>query len=140
MKKLACFAFALILLVGSLTACSQKEDIQLGSLNAPAQILKELIIGDIEGSVAPFRGDAITPELKEKMTAYAALLDGRDYLRCECIDYEVVGSRKEGIYEETTYHKITLKDETILYAICYSVKDEEWDGLVSFDLYTECPC
>lgn len=66
-------------------------------------------------------------------------MDGRDYLRCECIDYEVVGSRKEGIYEETTYHKITLKDETILYAICYSVKDEEWDGLVSFDLYTECP-
>jgi hypothetical protein len=73
------------------------------------------------------------------MTGYAKLLDGREYLRCECVDYEVVGTRKEGNYEETTYHKITLKDETVLYAICYSIKDENSDGLVSFDLYTECP-
>lgn len=139
MKRIVYLLAALFLLVGLLAACSQEEEVQLGSLNAPAQILEELIVGDIEGSLGPFRGDVRTPELTEKMTEYSALLDGREYLRCECLDYEVVGTRKEGIYEETTYHRITLKDDTVLYAICYSLKDEEWDGLVTFDLYEDCP-
>lgn len=139
MKRITCLAAVLVLLLSLMTACARKEDVQLGSLNTPAQILEELIVGDIEGSLGPFRGDVRTPELTAKMTEYAALLDGRDYLRCECVDYEVVGSRKEGIYEETTYHRITLRDDTVLYAICYSLKDDNWDGLVSFDLYEACP-
>lgn len=139
MKRCICIVICLVTILCLMGGCNQKEDVQLGSLNAPKQILEELIVGDIEGSLGPFRGDLWTDELKEKMAGYAELLDGREYLRCECVDYEVVGTRKEGIYEETTYHKITLKDDTVLYAICYSLKDENWDGLVSFDLYTECP-
>lgn len=139
MKRFICIVTTFILILCLMAGCGQKDDVQLGSLNAPAQILEELIVGDIEGSLGPFRGDVRTSELNEKMAGYAELLDGREYLRCECVNYEVVGTRKEGIYEETTYHKITLKDDTVLYAICYSLKDENWDGLVSFDLYTECP-
>ena len=139
MKRFICITAVLVLILGMLAGCVQKDDVQLGSLNAPKQILEELIVGDIEGSLGPFRPDLWTDELREKMAGYAELLDGREYLRCECMDYEVVGTRKEGNYEETTYHKITLKDNTVLYAICYSLKDENSDGLVSFDLYTECP-
>ena len=139
MKRFICIAAVLVLILGMLAGCVQKDDVQLGSLNAPKQILEELIVGDIEGSLGPFRPDLWTDELREKMAGYAELLDGREYLRCECVDYEVVGNRKEGNYEETTYHKITLKDNTVLYAICYSLKDENSDGLVSFDLYMECP-
>lgn len=139
MKRMGCWVIILMLLLGVLTGCTQKEDVQLGSLNTPRQILEELTVGDIEGSLGPFRGDAITPELKEKMESYAVLLDGREYLRIECMNYEVVGTMKEGTYEETTYHRITLKDDTVLYAICYLLKDDSWEGLVSFDLYTECP-
>lgn len=139
MKRFICITAVLVLIVGMLAGCVQKDDVQLGSLNAPKQILEELIVGDIEGSLGPFRADLWTDELREKMSGYAELLDGREYLRCECVDYEVVGTRKEGNYEETTYHKITLKDETVLYAICRSLTDENSDGLVSFDLYTECP-
>lgn len=139
MKRFICITAVLVLTVGMLAGCVQKDDVQLGSLNAPKQILEELIVGDIEGSLGPFRPDLWTDELRDKMAGYAELLDGREYLRCECMDYEVVGTRKEGNYEETTYHKITLKDNTVLYAICYSLKDENSDGLVSFDLYTECP-
>ena len=139
MKRFICITAVLVLTVGMLAGCVQKDEVQLGSLNAPKQILEELIVGDIEGSLGPFRPDLWTDELREKMAGYAELLDGREYLRCECMDYEVVGTRKEGNYEETTYHKITLKDNTVLYAICYSLKDENSDGLVSFDLYTECP-
>ena len=139
MKRFICITAVLVLILGMLAGCVQKDDVQLGSLNAPKQILEELIVGDVEGSLGPFRPDLWTDELREKMAGYAELLDGREYLRCECMDYEVVGTRKEGNYEETTYHKITLKDNTVLYAICYSLKDENSDGLVSFDLYTECP-
>lgn len=139
MKRCIYITAVLVLILGMLAGCVQKDDVQLGSLNAPKQILEELIVGDIEGSLGPFRGDLWTDELKEKMAEYAELLDGREYLRCECVNYEVVGTRKEGICEETTYHKIILKDNTVLYAICYSLKDENSDGLVSFDLYTECP-
>ena len=139
MKRFICITAVLVLILGMLAGCVQKDDVQLGSLNAPKQILEELIVGDIEGSLGPFRPDLWTDELREKMAGYAELLDGREYLRCECMDYEVVGTRKEGNYEETTYHKITLKDNTVLYAICYSLKDENSDGLVSFDLYIECP-
>ena len=139
MKRCICITAVLVLILGMLVGCIPKNDVQLGSLNAPKQILEELIVGDIEGSLGPFQPDLWTDELREKMTGHAELLDGREYLRCECVNYEVVGTRKEGIYEETTYHKITLKDNTVLYAICYSLKDENSDGLVSFDLYTECP-
>ena len=139
MKRYIYIAAILVLILGMLAGCVQKDDVQLGSLNAPKQILEELIVGDIEGSLGPFRPDLWTDELREKMSGYAELLDGREYLRCECVNYEVVGTRKDGNYEETTYHKITLKDDTVLYAICYSLKDENSDGLVSFDLYTECP-
>lgn len=139
MKRFICITAVLVLILGMLAGCVQKDDVQLGSINAPKQILEELIVGDIEGSLGPFRPDLWTDELRDKMAGYAELLDGREYLRCECMDYEVVGTRKEGNYEETTYHKITLKDNTVLYAICYSLKDENSDGLVSFDLYTECP-
>ena len=139
MKRFIGITAVLVLILGMLAGCVQKDDVQLGSLNAPKQILEELIVGDIEGSLGPFRPDLWTDELRDKMAGYAELLDGREYLRCECMDYEVVGTRKEGNYEETTYHKITLKDDTVLYAICYSLKDENSDGLVSFDLYTECP-
>ena len=139
MKRFICITAVLVLILGMLAGCVQKDDVQLGSLNAPKQILEELIVGDIEGSLGPFRPDLWTDELRDKMAGYAELLDGREYLRCECMDYEVVGTRKEGNYEETTYHKITLKDNTVLYAICYSLKDENSDGLVSFDLYIECP-
>lgn len=139
MKRFICITAVLVLILGMLAGCVQKDDVQLGSLNAPKQILEELIVGDIEGSLGPFRPDLWTDELRDKMAGYAELLDGREYLRCECMDYEVVGTRKEGNYEETTYHKITLKDNTVLYAICYSLKDENSDGLVSFDLYMECP-
>ena len=139
MKRFICITAVLVLILGMLAGCVQKDDVQLGSLNAPKQILEELIVGDIEGSLGPFRPDLWTDELRDKMAGYAELLDGREYLRCECMDYEVVGTKKEGNYEETTYHKITLKDNTVLYAICYSLKDENSDGLVSFDLYTECP-
>lgn len=139
MKRFICITAVLVLILGMLAGCVQKDDVQLGSLNAPKQILEELIVGDIEGSLGPFRPDLWTDELRDKMAGYAELLDGRECLRCECMDYEVVGTRKEGNYEETTYHKITLKDNTVLYAICYSLKDENSDGLVSFDLYTECP-
>ena len=139
MKRFICITAVPVLILGMLAGCVQKDDVQLGSLNAPKQILEELIVGDIEGSLGPFRPDLWTDELRDKMAGYAELLDGREYLRCECMDYEVVGTRKEGNYEETTYHKITLKDNTVLYAICYSLKDENSDGLVSFDLYTECP-
>ena len=139
MKRFICITAVLVLILGMLAGCVQMDDVQLGSLNAPKQILEELIVGDIEGSLGPFRPDLWTDELRDKMAGYAELLDGREYLRCECMDYEVVGTRKEGNYEETTYHKITLKDNTVLYAICYSLKDENSDGLVSFDLYTECP-
>ena len=139
MKKYKYISAILVLLLGILGGCTQKDDVQLGSLNTPKQILEELIVGDVKGSVAPFRGDTITPELEEKMTGYAQLLSGREYLRVECMNYEVVGTRKEGIYEETTYHRITLKDDTVLYGICYCLKDENADGLVSFELYTECP-
>ena len=139
MKRYIYITAILVLIVGIFAGCAQKDDVQLGSLNAPQQILEELIVGDVEGSLGPFRPDLWTDELRDKMAGYAELLDGREYLRCECMDYEVVGTRKEGNYEETTYHKITLKDNTVLYAICYSLKDENSDGLVSFDLYTECP-
>ena len=139
MKRFICITAILDLILGMFSGCGQKNDVQLGSLNAPKQILEELIVGDIEGSLGPFRPDLWTDELREKMAGYAELLNGREYLRCECVNYEVVGTRKEGNYEETTYHKITLKDDTVLYAICYSLKDENSDGLVSFDLYTECP-
>ena len=139
MKRYIYITAVLVLIAGIFAGCVQTDDVQLGSLNAPKQILEELIVGDIEGSLGPFRPDLWTDELREKMTGYAELLDGREYLRCECVNYEVIGTRKEGNYEETTYHKITLKDETVLYAICYSLKDEDSDGLVSFDLYTECP-
>lgn len=139
MKRFICITAVLVLILGMLAGCVQKDDVQLGSLNAPKQILEELIVGDIEGSLGPFRPDLLTDTLREKMAGYAELLDGREYLRCECVNYEVVGTRKEGNYEETTYHKITLKDDTVLYAICYSLKDENSDGLVSFDLFTECP-
>ena len=139
MKRCIYITAVLVLILGMLAGCMPKNDVQLGSLNAPKQILEELIVGDIEGSLGPFRPDLWTDELREKMSKYAELLDGREYLRCECVNYEVVGTRKEGIYEETTYHKIILKDNTVLYAICYSLKDENSDGLVSFDLYTECP-
>ena len=139
MKRCICITAVLVLMLGMLVGCIPKNDVQLGSLNAPKQILEELIVGDIEGSLGPFRPDLWTDELREKMTGYAELLDGREYLRCECVNYEVVGTRKDVNYEETTYHKITLKDNTVLYAICYSLMDENSDGLVSFDLYTECP-
>ena len=139
MKRYIYIAAILVLILGMLAGCVQKDDVQLGSLNAPKQILEELIVGDIEGSLGPFRPDLWTDELRDKMAGYAELLDGREYLRCECVNYEVVGTRKEGNYEETTYHKITLIDNTVLYAICYSLKDENSDGLVSFDLYKECP-
>lgn len=139
MKKAVPIVIVLFLLVGAIAGCSQKENVQLVSLNAPAQILRELIVGDIEGSLGPFRSGARDEALTEKMTEYADLLDGRDYLRCECLDYEVIGSRQEGLCEETTYHRITLKDGTILYAICACLTDENGDGLVDFSLYTECP-
>jgi len=139
MKQLLCLAGTMLLLLSAMAGCQKEEPVQLGSLNTPAQILEELIVGDVDGSLAPFRSDAVTPELKERMAAYVRLLSGREYLRCECLDFEVTGTRKEGIYEETTYHRITLKDDTVLYAICYSLKDENQDGLVSFDLYTHCP-
>jgi len=139
MKKITALFAAMLLLSCLMIGCAQGDDVQLGSLNTPKQILEELIVGDIEGSFAPFRQEEQTPELEEKMKEYAALLDGREYLRCECVDYEVTGSRKEGLYEETTYHKITLKDNTVLYAVCYGKIDEEGERLVSFDLYTECP-
>jgi len=138
MKKTMIILIMLLIAV-LLIGCTQRQMVQLVSLNAPEQIIRELIVGDIEGSLDPFRSDARDEALTEKMTGYAELLDGRDYLRCECLDYEVTGSRQEGLCEETTYHRITLKDDTVFYAICECLTDENGDGLVSFSLYTECP-
>ena len=139
MKRFLCLITVLFLLLSTMAGCRKEDPVQLSTVMIPKQILKELIVGDVEGSLAPFRGDAITPELKETMAQYAQLIDGREYLRTECLDFEVIGTRKEGICEETTYHRITLMDETILYAICINYKDDNGDGLISFELYTECP-
>ena len=60
MNRCICIVTCLVLILSLMAGCVQKEDVQLGSLNAPKQILEELIVGDIEGSLGPFRPDLWT--------------------------------------------------------------------------------
>lgn len=139
MKKALEIVMTVTILALTLMACSREGNVRLESIEATMQIIQELSAGNVEGAMAPFRGDARDIGQEEKMEEYCRLLNGREYLRCECVKYEVEGSREELPRKETTYYTITLEDETVLYAISYTLTDTEWDGFAAFDLYSNCP-
>ena len=129
----------LILVLTFLAGCGSQDVHPLMTLNAPDQILRELALGNAEGAMAPFGSDVRNADLKRQLEDYALLINGRAPDHCDCVRYERSGSIEERNYEETTCFEITLEDGAVLYAICRHSETSERIGLISFELYTECP-
>ena len=81
----------------------------------------------------------------ECLLVCAELLDGREIKRCDCYDYERTGSRSDAStgYSETTYYKIYMTEnysgDPDYYAKAVGVLDENGDGIISFEMHSECP-
>ena len=88
--------------------------------------------------MAPFRMDA-QEDQREKMESYVEWIDGREDESFEVVSYEVTGAREDGHCAETLHCQITFDDGTVMYAICYLLMDDQADGMISYDMYTECP-
>lgn len=129
----------LLLVLALFAGCGQQNEQPLMTLGAPNQILKELALGNAEGAMAPFGSDVQNEDLKKQLEEYAVLIDGRAPDHCDCVRYERSGSIPERNYEETTYFEITLEDGAVLYAICRHSETDDRIGLISFELFTECP-
>ena len=101
--------------------------------------MNELTLGNAAGAMDPFGTDVQSEELKQQLHEYVALLNGRAARNIDCVSYQQSGTIKDGTYEETACYEITLEDGTMLYAKCYETATTNRVGLVTFQLFTECP-
>lgn len=141
MKRIFNFMFIAIMVIGIFTGCSPQP--ALGSLVSVQGMVDCIAAGDIERAMYPIYSQKADPELKENMQSYSELIGGRDVLRCDCVNYNIegdaVGPNDYEDYEEMLQFEIMLEDETVLYAESVYIEDGDGIGIITFEMYEECP-
>ncbi len=139
MKRMVTCLFAILLAACLLAACAEKKQPLRGLTNAK-NMIDQLSWGNIIDAWDPVYRDKADPDLEEKLEACQALIGGREVLRCDCYEYTTTGDAAgPGNYEEITRYKITLEDNTLLYAQAVCFKDENGEGIISLEVFENDP-
>ena len=129
---------ALIIAVTMCTACTSEPTLR--GLVSSQEMINALSSGDIEEAWNPVYEAGAASDLKDRLGEYSELIDGREISRCDCVNYSVIGDdRGPGNYEEITQYKVTLNDQTVLYAQATCIRDENGEGIIDLQLFEESP-
>lgn len=136
MKRVVTYLGMIVLVVGLMTACTTEPTLR--GMVSVQNMIRELSYGNVEEAWNPVYESMADADLKERLAAYAELIDGRTVDRCDCVGHSTTGDNSgPGNYEEITKYQITFGDGTILYAQAVCIRDDHGEGIISLDLFEE---